>query len=582
MLGFALPSLRCPRPDAEAGPAIPGRRTLRIYFIKPSRYDDAGSVLLYRWGVIPNNTLIVLAGLADAYARNHPELEVQTVLWDEMVDGLLSAEIIASIAERGRRDGVDLLIGLAGVQTNQYPRARDLALQLKALGLAVVMGGFHVSSHAPTRDFLMGCDVSVVIGESDLTFGVLLDDFRRGALQPSYQVTDGMRAKTGLADITVPPIANAPLPLIDDRYVSRFFNPTFSTLDTSRGCPFTCSYCSVKNVMGRTMRSRTAAHVVEWVRDAYDHHGIRNLLVVDDDFFRSPEWDPILSGVAALRAARPDLALVLQTDIEAAAYAIPALGEREGARHRRSRRFVDLAAAAGCFEVFMGFESFDPANLEHTQKYHNEDDQDRRRGADQLDHALERVTARYRRVVEAWHRVGVGVHCGYIIGLPFDRPGCGKAAARALTDIGVDIASFFVHTPFPGTEDYTAALTEGRLTSDDFNLYDSTHCVQQHPYMTREQIEREYADAYRHFFSWRRLAWSLATFYRMPGLVGAARSGMLTQQLYFTYATRHGMHPMIGGIGRLRDPAGRRQVVSDADAVRLYLGGVSAAHVVAA
>ena len=120
-------------------------------------------------------------------------------------------------------------------------------------------------------------------------------------------------------------------------------------------------------------------------------------------------------------------------------------------------------------------------------------------------------------------------------------------AAGALTDIGVDIASFFVHTPFPGTEDYDTALRDRRLTSDDFNLYDSTHCVQRHPWMTPEQIEREYADAYRHFYSWRRLAWSAATFYRVPGLARATRSGMLTQQFYFTYASRNGMHPMIGG-----------------------------------
>jgi radical SAM superfamily enzyme YgiQ (UPF0313 family) len=220
----------------------------------------------------------------------------------------------------------------------------------------------------------------------------------------------------------------------------------------------------------------------------------------------------------------------------------------------------------------MGFESFDPANLEHTQKFHNEDHQDRHRGTEQPAAALERVTARYRRVVDAWHRAGVGVHCGYMIGLPFDRPGCGRAAARALTDIGVDIASFFVHTPFPGTEDYEHALAGARLTSDDFNLYDSTHCVQRHPVMTPVEIEREYADAYRHFYSWRRLTWSLATFYRMPGLAAAARSGMLTQQLYFTYASRNGMHPMIGGIGRLRDVAGQRQVVSDEEAARLYLG----------
>jgi radical SAM superfamily enzyme YgiQ (UPF0313 family) len=407
-----------------------------------------------------------------------------------------------------------------------------------------------------------------VRGEADGTWPLILDDYRRGALQPSYEVRAGLRVKTGLDDITVPPIEAAPLPAIDDRYVGRFFNPTFSTIDTSRGCPFTCSYCSVKNVMGRTMRSRDPDAVVEWVRDAYDRHGIRNLLVVDDDFYRSPRWEAILTGMAALRRGRPDLSFVMQVDMEAAAHERCAV---DGARPARSRRFVELAAAAGCFEVFIGFESFDPANLELVQKFHNEERQDRRRAAGaEVEAATARVTERYRRVVANWHAAGVGVHSGYIIGLPHDGPGCGRAAARALADIDVDIASFFVHTPFPGTEDYDQALAEGCITDHDFNAYDSTHVVHAHPRLSPAELAREYRDAWRHFFTWRRLAWSLATFHRMPGLNAVSRAGMLSKQLYFTYATRRGCHPMIGGIWRRREPGGRRAAVTDEQAARCY------------
>jgi hypothetical protein len=179
--------------------------------------------------------------------------------------------------------------------------------------------------------------------------------------------------------------------------------------------------------------------------------------------------------------------------------------------------------------------------------------------------AHERVVARYRRVVDNWHAAGIGVHSGYIIGLPHDGPGCGRAAARALADIGIDIASFFIHTPFPGTEDYDAALADGRLTDPDFNAYDSTHVVHAHPRLSAAELAREYRDAYRHFFTWRRVAWSLATFHRVPGLRGATRGGMLTQQLYFTYATRRGWHPMMGGIWRRRGTE-QRAAVSDAEA----------------
>ncbi len=567
--GFAAPSGETRRPDDCLAPALPGRRLLRVYFIKPSRYDDDGLVLAYRWGVIPNNTLIALAGLNAAYADAHPELDVQTVLWDELVDGAVGSDTIGSILVNAERDGADAVIGLAGVQTNQYPRARDLALQFRAVGATVLIGGFHISSHQPSRTFLERHGVTTVVGEADVTWSLLLDDYRRGALRPSYKVEDGLRVKTGLGNITVPVIEQSPMPAIDDRYVERFFNPTFSTIDTSRGCPFTCSYCSVKNVMGRTMRSRDPGAVIDWVRDAYDRHGIRNLLVVDDDFYRTPQWEPILTGMAELRRTRPDLSFVMQADVEASAHE-PGARASDG-KLPNSARFVDLAATAGCFEVFIGFESFDPANLEQVHKFHNEERGDRRGNHDRAAVA-ERVTERYRRVVDNWHAAGVGVHSGYIIGLPHDDVGSGKRAARALSDIGVDLASFFVYTPFPGTEDYDDGLSAGRITDDDFNAYDSTHSVWSHPRLSHDQVLREYHDAYRHFFTWKRLAWSATTLHRMPGLSTVSRAGMMVQQFYFAYATRRGEHPMIGGIWSARDQRVRREAVTDQEAAERYSG----------
>jgi radical SAM superfamily enzyme YgiQ (UPF0313 family) len=412
----------------------------------------------------------------------------------------------------------------------------------------------------------------VVIGEAETTWPSLLDDYLRGALSPSYQVRDGVRARTGTGEITVPSIADGELPAIDDRYLRRFFNPTFSTIDTSRGCPFVCSYCSVKNVMGRTMRAREPRSVVAWLADAYDRHGVRNVLIVDDDFFRSPAWEDILGGMAELRRERPALGCILQTDLEAAALAWPGPGEEETQRSRRSRRFVELAAAAGCFEAFVGLESFDPANLEQAAKFHNEDRRDRRSSLARRAEVARRVKARYRRAVDAWHRVGVGVHAGYIIGMPFDRPGCGKQAARDLAEIGVDIASFFAYTPLPGTEEHDRATAERSLVSEDFNDYDSTHFVRRHPTMSFAELQAEYAAAYRSFYTWKRLLWSVGTLHGVPGLRPAARLGMLTQQLYFTYATRRGWHPMMGGIWRLRDAAERRRARADEEAVRCYLG----------
>src|SRR5215471_13092748 len=158
-------------------------RTVRVYFIKPSKYDDRGRVAHFWRGVLPNNTLTVLAALNAAYNRLRADdgVYVETVLWDEQVDGPIVPATIRAIQEKTLEDGVEVLIGLAGVQTNQYPRGRDLALQFKRAGFPVIMGGFHVSGYPDSCTFLNSCGVTTVVGEAESTWIGLLDDFLRGA-----------------------------------------------------------------------------------------------------------------------------------------------------------------------------------------------------------------------------------------------------------------------------------------------------------------------------------------------------------------------------------------------------------------
>ena len=561
MIGLARSS---GRPDASVARGVPGRRTLRLYLVKPSKYDDRdGTVLRYRWGVIPSNTLTVLAGINAEYARSRPAIAMQTVLWDEMLDGVLAPDVVASIADRARDDGVEAIVALAGVQTNQYPRARDIALECLSHGIRVLAGGFHLSSHAPSREFLVSIGATVAVGEAEDFWPRMMDDLLRGALAPGYSVADGIRARTGSGTVLVPPIDATPLPRIEPRYLTRFFNHRYSTVDTSRGCPFACSYCAVKDVMGRTMRARDPSRVVEWVRDAHDRHGINGLFLVDDDLFRSPRCEELLRGLAGLRRSGRPISFMMQADVEASFHASRDRDEPESERHRRSRRFVDLAAEAGCYVVFVGFESFDPANLEAARKFHN---QPGARG-ERAERSVDRVKEKYAIAVREWHRAGIAVHGGYMIGFPHDGPGCGRAAARNLVAAGVDIVSFFVNTPAPGTEDFAAAERSGAILDRDFNAYDSQHAVAVHPLLTPAQIEREYVEAQQSFYSWRRLAWSLATLHRVPGLSMSSRIGMVAQDLYITYAYRRGWHPMLGGIWRIRDRSVRRGAVSDAEAL---------------
>ena len=550
-------------------------RTLRVYFIKPSKYDDAGWVQWFWKGVLPNNTLTVLAALNDTYNELHREqgIYLETVLWDEQVDGPILPDTIRAIQEKALEDGVEVIIGLAGVQTNQYPRGRDLALRFRRAGFPVLVGGFHVSGYPETRTFLEYCGITTVVGEAETIWCELLDDYIAGRLRRTYSVTDGIRAKTGSGEITVPVITDAQLPAISDPYLHRFASSTMTTVDTSRGCPFTCSYCSVKNVMGRTMRARDPEAVVRWIRDAGDRHGIRSLFIVDDDFFRSPTWEPILEGMAAYRREGHDLSFMMQVDAEAAAFGDLAPGEVPSSQRRKCERFLELAAAAGCYSAFVGFETFNPQNLLAATKVQNLDKEQRRRKDDTAGQALLAVKEKYRRVVRNWHAHGVAVHCGYMIGFPFDGPECGRQSAEWLLDVGVDLASFFVVTPLPGTEDHDRAVRDGTILDWDFNNYDSQHMVSHHPRMTTAEVVRAYREAYLTFYSARNTLRSLFTVHRVPGLSWAARSAMWRQHLYYFYSYRAGRHPMLGGIWQRRLPGARREVLTDEEARGHYLGG---------
>src|SRR5216684_3273653 len=541
-------------------------RTVRVYFIKPSRYDDEGYVHFFRYGVQPNNTLTVLKALNEGFNRRYSaerNVYLETVIWDEICDGIVSPESVRAIKEKAAEDGVELLVGLAGVQSNQYPRGRDLGLQFVAQGVKTMMGGFHVSGYPESRTFLNGCGITTIVGEAENLWGEIIEDFLRGELKLAYSVTEGIRAKTGQDDIIVPVITEAQLPVLDDRYLTRFFNPAMTTLDTSRGCPFTCSYCSVKNVMGRTMRSREPDAVVTWVRDACRNHGIESLFLVDDDFFRSPRWEEILTGLVEVKREYPKLSFMMQVDVDASSYANIDEGETETAKHRRSKRFTELAAAAGCYQAFVGIESLNPDNLNFATKYQNTDD---RQHKWKLEAARAHVIDKYRRVVENWHKVGVSVHAGYMLGFPFDGPDCGRVAAATLKKIGFDIVSFFIMTPLPGTEDQARFTKEGAIIDWDYNQLDSQHVTLKHDKLDKESWLGAYRDAYLGFYSIPRFLHSLFTVCAGHGLSAESRRGVLRQFTYYFFSYRQGRHPMVGGIWPIRRRDVRRAAITDAEA----------------
>ena len=154
----------------------PGFKKFRIVLIKPSKYDDDGYVIRFWKGVLPSNTLNVLHGLTEAVkdSRVFGDLPIEIVTFDETAEKLPVRKIIGW----SRRPATKLIVGLVGVQTNQFPRAFDLARQFRAAGIDVIIGGFHtsgtinmLSDQEPDIQALVKESITIVSGEVEENWG---------------------------------------------------------------------------------------------------------------------------------------------------------------------------------------------------------------------------------------------------------------------------------------------------------------------------------------------------------------------------------------------------------------------------
>jgi len=486
-------------------------RRLVVYLIKPSHYDDEGYIMRHFHAVIPSNTLATLAGLTEEVrASGHlGEVELEDRCVDEAVQRLPYRKIRRAAARKGNK----VVICLCGVQTNQFPRARDLALRFRKEGLTVIIGGFHVSGAnvlipgvAPEIQELLDNGVTVVRGEVEGRWGDILEMAAAGTLPLTLDLLDEK-----------PELHSRPVPVVNPGASNAAAYSGKGAIETGRGCPFSCSFCTIINVQGRRMRCHSPEHVLKAVEAQY-RQGSRYCFFTDDNFARNPEWERIFDGMAEMRARGMDITFMMQVDILAA----------------RTERFVEKAQAAGCVQVFIGVESLNERNLVDAGKKQNK-------------------VADYKDLVARWREAQVVTHAGYIIGFPHDTPESMDEDIRRLRDeIGMDMASFFILTPLPGSEDHARAVTNGVHMDADFNNYDSVHAVMDHPRISREQVEAAFRAAWKNFYTVAHMKKSLAAY------EGKTYWTLFSVYLWARVATEVGEHPMMSGLYRLYDRTDQR------------------------
>src|SRR5690242_1717649 len=245
-------------------PMLEHIQKFHVVLIKPSKYDDDGYVIRFWKGVLPSNTLNVLHGLTEdlRQRRVFGELPIEVTTFDETAEKIPLARIV----RWSKTPGVKLLVCLVGVQTNQFPRALDMARFFKRHGLPVIVGGFHTSGtinmlgdQEPDIQQLYREEICMVSGEVEGKWEGILSDFLHDRLKPLYSFAQDLQ---NLVDIE-----EAPLPQTSAKTMKHFAYPSFATADTSRGCPFACTFCTIINVQGRKMRERSPQSIAAMMRD---------------------------------------------------------------------------------------------------------------------------------------------------------------------------------------------------------------------------------------------------------------------------------------------------------------------------
>jgi radical SAM superfamily enzyme YgiQ (UPF0313 family) len=483
-----------------------GDRRFVVELIKPSHYDDDGYVIQWWKSWIPSNSLACLYGIAMDLAERRalgPEVAIEIRAYDECHTVIPFRRIIR------RMKGADTgLVCFVGVQSNQFPRAIELAARFRAAGLPVAIGGFHVSGCLamlpelpPDLEAARRLGITLFAGEAEGRLEGLFADAVAGRLQPIYNFMDDL-----------PGLQQQVTPFLPFDIVRRY-GDTIGAFDAGRGCPFQCSFCTIINVQGRKSRWRDADDVERLVR-ANLAQGVFRFFITDDNFARNRNWEAIFDRLIEMRETqRLELQFIIQVDT--LCHRIP--------------NFVEKAARAGCKRVFIGLENINPDNLLQAKKKQNR-------------------VHEYRQMFLAWRAQRIITYAGYILGFPSDTP---ERIARDIRtvqqELPVDLLEFFILTPLPGSADHQALHQDGVWMDPDMNKYDLEHVTTGHPAMTSAEWQAVYRQAWDLYYS----AEHIERIFRRAKASGIKPVRLLNHilQFYFTFIQEN-VHPLQGGYFR--------------------------------
>ena len=491
------------------------KQVFHFTMIKPSHYDDEGYVIQWARSDVPSNTLATLYGLALECAERGvlgDEVDIELSAYDETNTRIK----VKKIARNIKKPGGKALVGLVGVQSNQFPRAMDIARQFRAEGVPVCIGGFHISGCLamlpeipPDMQEALDLGISLFAGEAENRLGSLFQDAYRNELKPIYNYLNDL-----------PGIAGAPGPYLPADRVKRTVS-NVTSFDAGRGCPFLCSFCTIINVQGRKSRHRSPDDVEAIIRKNVAQ-GIKSFFITDDNLARNQDWEKLFDRLIWLREVE-GLPMKFIIQVDTMCHKLPG--------------FIEKASHAGVRRVFIGLENINPDSLGEVRKGQN------------------RITE-YRAMLQAWHNVGVITYAGYILGFPADTPTSVLRDIKIIQrELPIDFLEFFVLTPLPGSADHKKLYMEGAPLDPDMNKYDLLHVTTTHPKMSEQEWQGIYRQAWDSYYT----PAHVETLIRRAKVRGVKPRSMMRRILVFYACLKYEkVHPLEGGYFRRKYRRDRR------------------------
>jgi radical SAM superfamily enzyme YgiQ (UPF0313 family) len=376
--------------------------------------------------------------------------------------------------------GADV-VALSG-KTSCITRTYQVADELRARGKLVVLGGIHASLRPD--EALQHADV-VVDGEAEEIWPEVLADLERKRPKQLYKAP-------GFPDM-------ARIPSASSRFVdaSRYF---YQQLQTTRGCPFMCRFCSVPDIAGQTFRFKPVENVVREILELPIGGGpiarARPLYVVDDNFISKPKYTKdLLRAMVALRkrGKLPDWSA--ETTLNVA----------------KDEELLDLLRDAGCTVLIIGFESVTEATLADMDKSVN-------------------FCMTYQEATDLIRARGIKVVGNFIVGFDTDDLRVFRDTLDFIDKNRIMYPFFSILTPMPGTALFDDFDREGRLDHQRWELYDTRHVVFGPKQMTRDQLMDGYVWIYEQAYGADAMLNRLESWWNLPSSKGAS----MAERLFIT------------------------------------------------